>query len=253
MDTRLTATRGIWRLHIATAVVLALVMVLGATTPTAASPTACRVQNTITGKTYTALQPAVDAAKKDDRLTVLGTCVGNSVIDKKLVIEGVRSSTSGKPILDGDGRDRVLVVQRGTKVAVEGLIIRHGAGRLLGGGMNNKGDLILRDVVVSGNAADATGSGGGIWNGGRLHLTGSTSVRGNTAGGVAGIMNFRGYVSLSGSTTVTGNSATTFGGGFANYQGTLSGVICTPEVGANVYGNSPDDCVLDVVPDATQG
>ena len=63
MDTRLTATQGIWQTvhrghggagpsrdpgsHIL---------------PAAASPTACRVQNSATGKTYAALQVAVDAA-----------------------------------------------------------------------------------------------------------------------------------------------------------------------------------------------
>ena len=53
MGTRLTTTHGTWRLLIATIVALALVMALGATSASAASPTACRVQNTDTGKTYT--------------------------------------------------------------------------------------------------------------------------------------------------------------------------------------------------------
>ena len=65
MDTRLTTTHDTWRLaHLAAIVALALLMTLGATSASAASPTACRVQNTDTGKTYTALQPAVDAASR---------------------------------------------------------------------------------------------------------------------------------------------------------------------------------------------
>ena len=52
MDTRLTTTH--WRLLLATVVALSLVMALGATSTTAASSTSCRVQNTVTGKTFRA-------------------------------------------------------------------------------------------------------------------------------------------------------------------------------------------------------
>jgi hypothetical protein len=128
MDMRFTTTHdlratGVWRPVAALLVAVVLVAMLGATSAAAASPTACRVQNTITGKTYAALQPAVDAATKDDRLTVLGTCVGKSVIDKKLVIEGVRSSTSGKPTLSGAGKTGILVVRKAVRARVRGLEI----------------------------------------------------------------------------------------------------------------------------------
>jgi len=85
MDTRLTATHDTRRLLLAIIVVLAVVMGLGATSASAAPPTVCRVQNTDTGTTYQALQPAVDAASRGARLIVRGTCVGTTIIGKEIL------------------------------------------------------------------------------------------------------------------------------------------------------------------------
>ena len=71
--------------------VLTLILTLEASPAAGTSRRACRVTNTDTGKSYTALQAAVDAASKDDRLVVRGTCVGETVIKKDLVIVGVRT------------------------------------------------------------------------------------------------------------------------------------------------------------------
>ena len=95
MDTRLTITQGMWRSLIAAIVALALVMALGASSASAASPPACRVQDTDSGKTYQALQVAVDAARRGDRLTVKGTCVGKTVIDRNVVLVGVTCGPGG--------------------------------------------------------------------------------------------------------------------------------------------------------------
>jgi hypothetical protein len=43
---------------------LALLLTLGVTSASAAPPGSCRVRDTDTGQTYTALQAAVDAAKR---------------------------------------------------------------------------------------------------------------------------------------------------------------------------------------------
>lgn len=51
MDVRLTTTDVAWRLVVATMVALALLMALGATSASAATPTARRVQDIITGRT----------------------------------------------------------------------------------------------------------------------------------------------------------------------------------------------------------
>ena len=182
MDTRLATTRNPWQPPLSTVVALALVMTLGAASATAASPSSCRVQNTMTGKTYTALQAAVDAAKWGHTLTVKGTCVGKTDIRKSLAIEGITSPRWGKPILDGARKTRVLQVGQFATVTVTNLTIQHGrASRssMEGGGTGNFGVLTLRNVVVRDNFA--WNGGGGIYNQGVaiLTLAGRTSIRDN--------------------------------------------------------------------------
>ena len=181
MDRRLTTAHGVGPLLVATVVALALVMALGATPASAASPTACRVQSTITGKTYTALQPAVDAAKRGDRLTVRGTCHGPTVIDRNLVIEGIRAAS--RPLLTGDLAGVVLTVRKGVTATVKDLAIEGGRGHFREGGpkapynwpagVRNHGSLTLHSVAVKLNR------GVGIENTGRLRLSGNALVNHN--------------------------------------------------------------------------
>jgi predicted outer membrane repeat protein len=93
-----------------------------------------------------------------------------------------------------------------------------------GGGVLNRGNLTLSDVIVENNLA---GGGGGIHSSGELVLEGST-VRGNRSTGITanggGISNF-GTMTIRQSTisgnTVFGTSASTLGGGIINV-GTLT-------------------------------
>lgn len=221
MDTRLT-THDTWRLLIATIVALALVMALGATSVSAVSPTACRVQNTDTGRTYTALQAAVDAASEGDRLTVKGTCIGTTIIGKKLLIEGVRSPTSGKPTLSGAGKTRVVLIDRGVRVSMASLLVTRGAlvrrvhgteVLMKGSGVLNRGHLTLRDVGVLNigplvvcrdlphlrqRLRCAESGWGALLNTGTLSLNGASRVVGNRAG----VVN-RGTMRLNGASTIS--------------------------------------------------
>jgi hypothetical protein len=226
MDTRLTRTLGFWRLIVAAIVAVALLMALGATSVSAASPTACRVQNTDSGKTYTALPPAVDAARDGDRLTVRGTCVGGTVIDKKLVIEGMRSSTSGKPTLSGAGKVRVAETEKGVRVKLLGLVIMRGGvvpqegwsrwdpsnPRVRGTGILNRGHMVLRDVVVTKNGLRGACSGrtyvgcdpsgwGAVYNTGSLILNGTSRFISNPDG----VYN-AGRLRLNGTSIISGRS-----------------------------------------------
>jgi hypothetical protein len=215
MDTRLT-THGTWRLLSATIMALALVMALGVTSASAASPTACRVQNTTTGGSYTALQAAVDAASKADRLLVKGTCMGTTIIGKKLVIEGVRTATSGKPTLSGGGQARVIEIRSGHRVRLRGLEIVRGRGSALddsGGGILNRGVLTLVDVVVRHNRAT---TGGGIYNDMVVTMTGSTRILENKAYAGGGVFN-GGWLTMDDSATISGNRSTWDGGGVWSY------------------------------------
>ena len=180
------------------AVLLAFLMLLTleASPAAAASSKACRVRNTSTGQTYKRLQQAVKAAKPGARLVVKGTCHGGTFIDKSLAIVGTTTERSGKAVLDGDGKARVLTIKPGIAVNIRNLTVRDGAasverdsmGRPLpktgGDGIVNRGKVTLRDVVLTKNGAGAYEGTGTIINEGRMRLLGHSIVRANY-GGVA--------------------------------------------------------------------
>lgn len=211
----------------------------------AASPTVaasrCRVTNRDMRQTFPTLQPAVDAARRGDRLTVTGICHGGTVIDKDLVIEGSRTRTSGPPTLSGHGRTRVLDVHKDATVRLLSLVIMRGEARW-GGGIRNMGRLVLRDVHVrrcSGEGPSSTVGGvfntytgrltmngassitgndvgdwgvgpGGVWNKGTFRMNGRSSIAGSTKGGPfgaggGGVWN-EGTFTMSGSSSIRGNS-----------------------------------------------
>jgi hypothetical protein len=192
---------------------LAATTLVAATPTAAASPTACRVKNLDTGVTKASLQKAHDAAKKGHRLTVRGVCAGPTTLRKSLTITGVRTTTSGKPILDGELSGTVVTVRPGVTVTLRGLTVRGGAAAGWGaGGISNSGRLVLRDVVARGNTAQYQA--GGIYNGGTLVMGGSTAIVGNMAGpgdgeersSGGGVVN-RGTVVMNGASAIRGNSA----------------------------------------------
>ena len=114
---------------IAAILTLALIPTLEASPAAAAMSDACSVKNTDTGRTYKALQTAVDAATTGARLVVKGTCVGTTRIDKDLSIEGARTAASRKPTLDGVRKGRVMVVDRGPSSHSLASSLRTGAPR----------------------------------------------------------------------------------------------------------------------------
>ena len=187
MDARPITTRITWRLLLAI-IALALIMALRAVPASAASPTSCRVQNTDSGRAYTRLQQAVDAAKAGANLVVKGRCHGGTVIEEDLTIRGGETSGTGRPVLTGDDKTRVLTIKPPAKVSIRDLTIRDGRATRIpdGGGISNKGRLTLRDVVVRDNDASGReddgawiGRGGGIYNQGLLRLRGRSEVTGN--------------------------------------------------------------------------
>ena len=209
---------------------LALVVALGTTSASAASPTACRVQSTDTGKTYGALQPAVDAASKGDRLTVRGTCRGGTVIDKDLVVEGVQGGQPGKPTLSGVGTVRVVEIGKRTHVTMRHLIVtrgkvlhhnKYGSGTGYGGGIMNRGSLTLIDVNVLRSTAGeyGLGRGGGIYNAGTLILMGDTRISRNYSPGGGGVYS-EGVMRMFRDSAITSNGAE-WGAGVEN-EGTLT-------------------------------
>jgi predicted outer membrane repeat protein len=220
-------------------------MLVAAGPAAAASPTACRVKNLDTGITKASLQKAHDAARAGHRLTVRGTCAGITTIRKNLAITGIRTATSGRPILDGKLNGTVVTLRPDVVVTMRGLTIRSGATPDFGGGIVNRGTLVLRDVIVRGNTAgggagvfnddlailtlngsssisgNTTGwAGGGVYNFGVLRLNSRSAIRGNTADWGGGIHNEDpATLTLNGSSSITGNTA--YGGGGVFNDGTL--------------------------------
>jgi hypothetical protein len=260
-------------------VLLAAAVALGAalvacSATTAASPTGCRVRNVDSGVVKTSLQKAVWAAEPGDHLRVRGTCVGNTVVGKSLVVAGVRTPLSGQPTITGPAGasgSAVLYVKPVATVTLKELRVQGGTPCC---GIVSLGTLVLRDVVVTENSYMA---GGGIAvEGGRVTLKGTTTIRGNEGGwgGGASLGEGTRLVMLD-SSVIRGNTALADGGGVvvgagatlvmrdsSTIRGNVSkegagpaggvastptsrlvGVVCAPATGANVYGNEPADCV----------
>lgn len=117
----------------------------------------------------------------------------------------------------GSSRDNVISIDSGITASMNNLTITNGETKDFGGGIQNRGNLILTDVTISDNFAYA---GGGIYNTGSLTMTRCT-VSNNIAGGGAGIEN-------AGSLTVTdstiSNNTTTGSGGPVIFGGSGGGL-----------------------------
>jgi CSLREA domain-containing protein len=152
--------------------------------------------------------------------------------------------------INGDGGTRVLQVETGITASISGLTVTGGAAAssdnpantVQGGGIRNRGDLTLNNVVVEENAAeiDSTAAstnvfaaGGGIFNTGSLTLDHSVVAENfagasNSAGDAGGAFARGGGISTEGGSSLTleastlrGNSgeATDDAGGEANATG----------------------------------
>jgi parallel beta-helix repeat protein len=144
----------------------------------------CLVANESSHRHYVSLQQGLDAAAAGDTLVVMGTCVGNFVIDKDLTLEGASNPGFGEPTLDGSGfSGSVLLVAAlepvRPRVAIDNLTITHGAAD----------DIELGSIGVSVALTGTTVSDNGrfgIANGGvpaSATLTDST-ISGNAVGGL---------------------------------------------------------------------
>lgn len=229
-----------------------------------------------------ALQAAIDAAGTAGRGPVFvcpGRYGGNFVIGAGVEIIGAGDGDdpSSDAILDAQGGGRALTIQHsGTgAVALTGLRltggglpggggIHNGYLRILtmtrctvsgnrtanpghGGGIDNQGTLTLTDCLVENNSA--AGSGGGIDCGRETILTGSTQVRGNTAGDLGGGINVRSGSSLTigADCRVTENTADDGQGGgiFRDTSSSVtleSDLIVTDNFGGNCAGVPIDNC-----------
>jgi CSLREA domain-containing protein len=182
------------------------------------------------------LREAINAANKQGGKNDIFFNVGGTItltgsellINDNLTIHGLGAN---KLTISGNNASRVFEITKGHTVTLSGLTITQGLARgFTGGGIENAGNLTLRNSTLSNNSADA---GGGIENedGSSLRVTGSTFT-GNSAGTGGGILN-RGNLKLT-SSTFTGNSGLNFAGGIFN----LGSVTMTDSTFTNNMANT---------------
>jgi nitrous oxidase accessory protein NosD len=254
---RLTQTRGRW----AVAGVLAAAIVSLTVAPAGASQPECKAINASTDIAYSLkmvpnpLGTAIAEADPGDTLKVIGTCHGNFVISKDLILRGRPSAEHGD-ILDGDLAGPVISVPFGASanVTVSHLTITGGSGAGIswyaglvtvtdthvtnnagtGIGSFGGGTAIIENSIISGNAAT---NGAGIWNsiGGQGMTISNSQVTNNTATFLGGGIFNRGALTITDS-TISNNTAGTNGGGIYRLSGSVNLVNVT------FSGNSPDDC-----------
>lgn len=158
------------------------------------------------------------------------TLKGSSVVKRNIAM-----GDGGGIHSEGDGQIRLE----------DSSTIRMNATLIDGGGIRTEGaDIALRDrsSIVSNLAAD-DGDGGGIYaDTESISLLGSTTVAGNEARKGGGIRT-QGPLTMSAGASITGNNARQTNGGI-DYAAPYApvGVVCAPDPGANVYGNTPNDC-----------
>jgi hypothetical protein len=130
-------------------------------------------------------------------------------------------------VIDGGGIDRVFQVLPGAKLQLTKLTVQHGDPLNSGGGIWNKGSLVMTLCTLSGNTA--TDFGGGLVNDGTLTLTRTTvkanATLGSTTGGGGGIYS-EGVATLTGC-TFSGNTTLGRGGAFYNLDQTLTVINST--------------------------
>ncbi|MCO5183874.1 MAG: hypothetical protein M9965_08040 [Anaerolineae bacterium] len=183
---------------------------------------ACQIVNAASAEVFDNLQVAVDAANPGDLLTVTGTCVGTTMIDKDLVLEGDSAPESEQATLDGNGAGSVLSVAIDVNVTVTGLTITGGYSEF-GGGIYNEGAMELNEVTVSDNASyyeGWLGGGGGIYNLDTMTLKNSAVTNNTAVSQGGGIYNKNGGKMNLNNSVVGGNLSThiNFGNGGGIYN-----------------------------------
>jgi predicted outer membrane repeat protein len=157
---------------------LAVLVFASLASPVAQATDPCRIRNLTQDSVGSSLKKMVRAARDGDRLWVRGTCVGDVVISKDLVIRG----RGDRAVVTGLDRYRVFRIREGATVTLRDLLISHGVGpydvgpRGGGGGVHNAGTLTLADSIVS-RARAGEDPGGAITNFGTMTIRDSVIRR----------------------------------------------------------------------------
>lgn len=161
---------------------------------------------------------------------------GDLDINDHLTIRGAGADVT---FIDGGAIDRIFDVAPSITLVLSGVTIQNGSAEFGAGLYNDGGNVILQDVVLTGNTASGSASseshGGAIANNQGNILLERVTVSGNAAdqdGG--GIYSFNGFIEISDS-LIDGNTSSRFGGGLSVDGG--SGVI----IDSTIAGNTASD------------
>jgi hypothetical protein len=169
---------------------------------------------------------------------------GGIMVDRggRLVLEGTTSVSGNRAQIAGG----IYLVHDGSVTMRDHATVSGNLAKYRGAGMwinayNEGGTLTMRDSSsIVGNHTRIAG-GGGIYNeAGAVHMSGTSTVSGNSAGYGGGIVvDDGGSLTLDGSASVTGNTAVDVGGGVYAEVVEDKVYVCSAQVA--ISPNSPDD------------
>ena len=162
-------------------------------------------------------------------------------ISGEFIISGANTATT---IIDGDGNDRVFDIAASATVSISGVTITGGNAPFAGGGILNRGTLMLSETAIVGNLTGDGGDGGGIANaGGSVSISRST-ISGNTAGTVVPAVGVGGGLSNTNSgsmevinSTISSNVAGHVGAGIYN-ENSATLTLTNVTIAANTASSS---------------
>jgi uncharacterized repeat protein (TIGR01451 family) len=171
------------------------------------------------------------------------TSTGSEVVllDEDVTLSGgwdvTFTTQSGASTIDGQGARRGITVDGGWAAIIEWFSIQGGYNWWAGGGILNRGTLILNNSTVCGNTAGDHG--GGIANSNGTLIMNNSTVTGKTSLWAGGGISSYGTLILNNS-TVSDNTAIYHGGGIYRYGhiATLQNTI----VAENTAGSNGPDC-----------
>jgi hypothetical protein len=147
---------------------------------------------------------------------------GLPAITTPIIINGNHSAIRRQ---DGSDDFRIVYVTSTGSLTLKQLSIENGIANSQGGGIFNRGELMLTDSTVSGNTTTiSSNGGGGIFNaypGATATLTNSTVVGNHSNGDGGGISNSWGATATLTNSTVVGNTSSddyVGGGGISNFD-----------------------------------
>ena len=146
---------------------------------------------------------------------------GDLDINDHLTIQGAGSDVT---FIDGGAIDRIFDVAPFVTLVLSGVTIQNGSAAFGAGLYNEGGNVLLQDVVFTGNVAAGSSSaeshGGAIANNQGNMLLERVTLTGNSAGqDGGGIYSFNGYIEINDS-LIDGNTSARFGGGLTVEGGT---------------------------------